>query len=233
MPAREDRVVDPLVNPVWHALGGPQAAAAETKGAARRYRPDISPFTSVPDLAAPEDWDALRALVGPGEVAFMICERVDVSPGWDATFELAGVQMVLDAPVTAPDDLDAYELTPDDVPDMLALVERTRPGPFRARTIELGTYLGVRVDGALVAMAGERMRPSGYTEISAVCTDDGFRGRGLASALTRAVAARIVARREVPILHAAAENVTALRLYETLGFRHSRPMQAKALRAPA
>ena len=75
----------------------------------------------------------------------------------------------------------------DDVPDMLDLVDRTEPGPFTPKTIELGTYLGVRVDGALIAMAGERMRPPGYTEVSAVCTDPAFRGQGLAAYLVDAV----------------------------------------------
>jgi predicted GNAT family acetyltransferase len=102
---------------------------------------------------------------------------------------------------------------------MLALVERTKPGPFRARTIELGTYLGIRRDGALVAMAGERLHPPGWTEISAVCTDPAFRGQGLATRLVLAVAAGIRARGDVPFLHAAATNTNAIRLYESLGFR--------------
>jgi predicted GNAT family acetyltransferase len=105
-----------------------------------------------------------------------------------------------------------------DVPEMLDLVARTEPGPFVARTHELGTYLGVREDGRLIAMAGERMRFPGHTEISAVCTDPDYRGRGLARRLLRAVAAGIEARGEIPMLHAAAPNTSAISLYATLGF---------------
>jgi predicted GNAT family acetyltransferase len=102
---------------------------------------------------------------------------------------------------------------------MRALVARTRPGPFGPRTHEMGTYLGVVDDGELVAMAGERLHPPGYTEISAVCTDAAHRGRGLATRLVLAVTAGIRERGEVPFLHAAADNVTAIRLYGELGFR--------------
>jgi predicted GNAT family acetyltransferase len=118
-----------------------------------------------------------------------------------------------------PDQPEAARLTAEDVPEILDLIERTQPGPVRPRTIELGTYLGVRIGGALVAMAGERMHPPGWTEISAVCTDPAHRGRGLATSLVRAVAAGIRARGETPFLHTAASNMPAIRLYESLGFR--------------
>jgi predicted GNAT family acetyltransferase len=115
---------------------------------------------------------------------------------------------------------DAFvELTPADVPAMQELVARTRPGPFAARTHELGTYLGYRDNGALVAMAGTRMRCPGFQEVSAVCTDDEYRGRGLASRLVRAVGARITAAGDQPMLHVLDENTTAIRVYEALGYK--------------
>ena len=115
---------------------------------------------------------------------------------------------------------------------MTDLVTRTEPGPWRPRTVEFGGYVGVRDRGALVAMAGERMRPPGFTEVSAVCTEPEYRGRGLAGGLTRVVAAAIAARGDRPMLHASAHNAGAVRLYESLGFRQTRPMVAMALRAP-
>ena len=114
---------------------------------------------------------------------------------------------------------ESARLTAADVPEILDLIARTRPGPFRPRTIELGSYPGIRQDRALVAMAGERMRPPGWTEISAVCTDPAYRGRGPATSLVRAVAAGIRARGETPFLHTAASNAPAIRLYESIGFR--------------
>jgi predicted GNAT family acetyltransferase len=123
-------------------------------------------------------------------------------------------------------------LEPDDVPEMLALIERTRPGPFARRTIELGEYLGVRHEGALVAMAGERMHPPGYTEISAVCTDADHRGHGLASQLVRALVRAIRSRGETPFLHLTTENEGARRVYDALGFETRALFDVAALRAP-
>lgn len=102
---------------------------------------------------------------------------------------------------------------------ILQLVAQTEPGPFLARTIELGDYLGIRRRGALVAMAGERFQLDGWREISAVCTRPDHRGQGLASQLTGALIARIQRRSERPFLHALSTNTGAIRLYEELGFR--------------
>lgn len=134
--------------------------------------------------------------------------------------------------VTGTPDREVITLGPADVPDMLDLVARTEPGPFLERTVELGGYLGIRQGGTLIAMAGERMRPPGWTEISAICTDPRFRGQGLASRLTLAVAAAIRTRGDTPFLHAAASNVTAIRLYESLGFRFRRAGRFIVTRAP-
>jgi predicted GNAT family acetyltransferase len=132
--------------------------------------------------------------------------------------DLAGVQMTGER-LTVADDPEAVPLGVADVPDMLDLTSRAKPGPFFIRTIEMGTYLGIRRDGRLVAMAGERMRPEGWTEISAVCTDEAWRGQGLSTRLIRAVGAVIRARGDVPFLHATATN-PAIKLYERLGFQH-------------
>ena len=131
-----------------------------------------------------------------------------------------------------PHDPEAVVLGPADVPDMLALVERAQPGPFRPETIRMGTYLGIRRHGRLVAMAGERLHPPGWTEISAVCTDPEHRRRGLGKRLVRAVAGGIRERGETPFLHAAATNVTAIRLYESLGFRLRRTSTFGAVQVP-
>ena len=108
------------------------------------------------------------------------------------------------------------------VDEMLALVELTKPGPFFRRTPELGSYLGIREKGQLVAMAGERLRPLGHTEISAVCTHPEYRGRGYASSLVSTLIQKITKRGEIPFLHVRTENVGAIRVYEKLGFKTRR-----------
>jgi ribosomal protein S18 acetylase RimI-like enzyme len=231
--ACEDRLVDPLANPLWHALTGRQSAAAERVGLAVRYEPAVAPFAALPDAPTREAWDDLAALVGGRGVALLFGPAMSAPPGWTELFSGSGVQMV-----AREDDDDGTpeagltSLTPTHVPAMLDLVERTRPGPFAARTIELGTYLGVFEGNALVAMAGERMRLPEHTEISAVCTDAAVRGRGLATSLVRSLARRIRHRDERPLLHVAADNVGAIRLYEALGFQTVRTLRFVGLRAP-
>ncbi len=221
----------PLDNPVRSSLVGPHAHFAQRRGNVLRYPPDVCPFIALPDRPVTADWADLAALAGRGAVVGLA--GVDEPPpaGWTATMAGEGVQLI-DAGVDAAPDGGAVTLGPRDVPEMLDLAARTRPGPFLPRTIELGTYLGIRHGGALVAMAGERLHPPGWTEISAVCTDEQWRGRGLASRLVRSLAAGIRARGETPFLHAAASNTGAIALYEALGFRLRRTTMFSAVRVP-
>jgi len=212
--------VEVLDNPVWHALTGPQAAFSEGSSLALRYQTDVGAFAALPDEVGPDAWAALRRLVGPRGVAVLFRPGpVALPDDWEIKGTMNTLQMVATERIGEPDD-DFTALGPADVDDMLALVKRTRPGPFMQRTVELGTYLGRReaADGRLVAMTGERVHPAGYTELSAVCTDADARKRGLARRLVRAVAAGIEARGETPILHVLADNHSAIRVYESLRF---------------
>jgi ribosomal protein S18 acetylase RimI-like enzyme len=207
------------------SLAGQHTRFARRHGLAVRYESDVTPFMAVDDERDPAAWDDAAALVEEGEtVAFPgLSTWPSESPDWKLLVKLEGVQMV-GTEVSPKSDPEAVLLGPDDVPEILDLIARTEPGPFLGRTIELGSYLGIRRDGALVAMAGERMHPPGWTEVSAVCTDPAYRGRGLAGRLVRAVAAGIVERGETPFLHAAATNENAIRLYRSLGFAERRAM---------
>ncbi|WP_029431575.1 GNAT family N-acetyltransferase [Blastococcus sp. URHD0036] len=221
----------PLDRPAWSALTGPHAHFAQRRGDVLRYPADVTPFLGMPSSTpTAQDWADAAVLVGPGGLVPLAGLDAPPPDGWPVTWQVAGVQLVDDGVVGAPD-AEAVRLTADDVPEMLALVERTRPGPFLPRTIELGTYLGVRDGGALVAMAGERLHPPGWTEISAVCTDPAARGRGLATRLVRALVHGIRERGEQPFLHAAADN-PAVALYESLGFRRRRSVTFAAARVP-
>lgn len=222
-----------LDNPVWAALTGPHRGFREQGpgGLAARYVQDATPFAALADPRDPRAWEDLAALAGPGEGVW-VTGLLTAPPGWETVASIPGVQLDGRA-VRAEAAPGAVVLGPADVPDMLELVGLTRPGPFLDRTVELGTYLGIRHEGRLVAMAGERMRPTGWSEISAVCTHPDHRGRGLAAALIRAVAAAVRERGDSPFLHAAAENTGALRLYTSMGFTLRRRPEFLGLRTPA
>lgn len=230
--SRESRPDAVLDNPVWAALDGPHRDFAETgpAGLAARYPADVSPFAALADPGDPHAWADLAELVGPGREVWVT--GLPTPPaGWRTVLSVPGVQLDGRA-VRGKEDPDVVRLGPADVPEMLELVALTRPGPFGDRTVELGTYLGVRRGGRLVAMAGERMRPPGWSEISAVCTHPGHRGEGLAGRLIRAVAAAVEERGDNPFLHAAAENTSAIGLYLSMGFTLRRQPLFIGLRTP-
>jgi predicted GNAT family acetyltransferase len=176
----------------------------------------------------------LAALVQPGEDSVYLLQvpPIVTPPGLVAEKTAQGVQMVATRPLQ-PDD--GVQLLGDaDAAEMLALARLTEPGPFLARTHTMGRFVGLRVDGRLAAMAGERMRFPGHVEISGVCTHPDFRGRGLARRLSAAVAAHVQQRGDLPFLHAWATNRAAIALYESLGFTIRTPVQVAVLRrAPA
>jgi len=222
---------NPLDNPALWSLTGPHARFAERRGCVLRYPSDVCPFLGMPTEPGATDWADAAGLAGPGGLLALAAVEAPPPAGWQVDVVGEGVQMTGDG-VAGVADPEAARLGAADVPEMLALARRTKPGPFLTRTVEMGTYLGVRRGGALVAMAGERLHPAGWTEISAVCTDEAWRGHGLASRLVLAVAAGIQARGEIPFLHALARNVTAIRLYEDLGFRIRRPVMFSVARVP-
>ncbi|HET6794497.1 MAG TPA: GNAT family N-acetyltransferase [Acidimicrobiales bacterium] len=228
-------VAHPLDNPVWSSMTGFHAELADVVGVdgsgAGRYRRDVCPFGAVADDRDPACWSALDEVLEGHGVA-LIVEADAVPAGWEITATIPGLQMD-GSGLEAAGDPELVELGEDDVADMLALVERTRPGPFLPRTVTMGTYLGLRQGGVLVAMAGERLRPVGWTELSAVCTDEALRGRGLGTRLVRAVGAGVAQRGERPFLHAAVTNETAIRLYLDLGFVVRRTVSFTLLRKAA
>jgi GNAT superfamily N-acetyltransferase len=215
MSATEEAQLD---NPAYAALGGAHARFAQVSGRARRYEEDVAPFLALPSPPSAQDWRDAAGLVAPGTFTAVRYSGTAPPDPWKAarTFDLVQMRGERVDATACPE---AVPLGVADVPEMLELVSQTEPGPFLARTVELGAYLGIRCEGVLVAMAGERFRLDDWTEISAVCTHPDHRGRGLASRLIGALVTGIQLRSQGVFLHVLAGNTGAIRLYEQLGFR--------------
>lgn len=219
----------PLDNPVWHSLVGPHRTVAEGTAGAVRYAADVAPFAALPDDPSEQDWDDLATLVGRRGLAVLFRDEVHAPGGWDERFRMQAVQMVATAVVPAAAEA-AFVIGPGEIAEAMELVELTQPGPFAERTLVLGTYLGVRAGGRLVALAGERMRFAGHREISAVCTHPEHRGAGHAAALVRDLVRRCSADGDATFLHVVHGNDRAVELYHALGFTDRRTMVVVGVR---
>jgi GNAT superfamily N-acetyltransferase len=209
----------PLDNPFWSSLTTRHAHLAQGGALARRYPREISLIAAVPG-SGPDSVAALEALVHPGDDVGIVGPFIPALPeNWQVLYESRITQMIrIDKSPLPQPGLEVTVLGPADVADMLALVELTKPGPFRPRTIELGTYFGIREAGRLLAMAGERAWAGDFREASAVCTHPDARGRGFARALTSRVANRLLSAGQTPFLHVESGNARAIDIYLALGF---------------
>lgn len=232
-----DGLDEQLTNPAWHGLTTAQASVAEVSstGSAARYPRRMSPFCAI-EASTPQSWDGLLEVVGVGRVA--VFARVGdlgwTPPDWTQVFHEIGTQYVcVDPPSLAAvgaDDLDLVDLGETDSAEMLDLTALTQPGPFLPRTHEMGHYIGVRVDGVLVAMAGERVRADSFSEISAVCVHPDARRQGLAAKLTTVLAHEIRGQGKTAILHVRDGNDAAHAVYRGIGFEPKSDMAFSAWR---
>jgi ribosomal protein S18 acetylase RimI-like enzyme len=212
----------PLENVIWHSLTTRHAKFAQSSDQACRFIPEV---TSLSAFLEPTDrgYESLAGLLhGPGTIALFLAAPHQPRSGWNLVAATTMPQMVYESANAPPprslSDPEVVDLGAADVPEMLELTALTKPGPFNRRTHELGTYLGIRRDGKLVAMAGERLKVPGYTEVSAVCTHPEHTGHGYARILMTEVMRRICDRGETPFLHVREDNVRAIELYRRLGF---------------
>jgi predicted GNAT family acetyltransferase len=215
--------------PVWASLTH-APHLAEGGDLAKRFRRDVNLFASACDDSL-SSLAALSGLVRKGESIFVLqVPAIRVPNGLVVARAAQGVQMLATRPL-APQtgDNTIVELGDADAPEMVALAQLTEPGPFQARTHTMGHFIGVRIDGRLAAMAGERMHFPGFTEVSGVCTHPDFRGQGLARRLSSVVANAIQQRGEQPFLHAWTSNHAAIALYESLGFKLRATVQVAVL----
>jgi predicted GNAT family acetyltransferase len=228
----------PLDNIIWKALTTRQAEFAESSSQARRFLPEVSPLAGFREPTT-EGYESLAGLVNRGAtIGLFLEEAYQPRPGWSLVAGAPMPEMVYESPsgslsiLSSPHkpDPEIVMLGDADVPEMMELTALTKPGPFLKRTHKLGTYLGIRRDGKLVAMAGERLKIPGYTEVSAVCTHPEHTGQGYARILMAEVMQRICSRGETPVLHVRGDNVRAIALYEKLGFSQRVLLQFAVLR---
>ena len=214
-PSDSERQLD---NPIWWCLSTRHAHVAQGGPLARRYRADISPITGFPDTSASAE--AVEALVAIGDDMGTFGPVLPVlPPTWETLQATKITQMIrVDRSPLPEGGVEASMLRDADVADMLALVELTQPGPFRRRTIELGRFIGIRENGRLLAMAGERMWVGDCREVSGICTHPDALGRGFARMLTGRIVNGILRAGETPFLHVRSANARAIGIYETLGF---------------
>lgn len=214
---------------VWNALTGRQRRFALGDGRALRFPAAIAPFAAIDDTS-PAPFDALRMLIAAhGPAALVTPDEMEPPAGLSVIRRATLLQMTCERTFEPAPESEHVPLGEADVPDMLALTAAAQPGPFGPRTFELGHYIGVRRDGRLAAMAGERMQVDGYTEISAVCVDAAFRRQGLAARLIRSLIATIGARSQTPFLHVLTTNQVAIERYLALGFVVRREMHLLVL----
>lgn len=222
----------PLDSAIWQALTTQQAALAEGNERALRFPTHLAPFGAIRDTSL-ASFQSLADLLLPGESVALFTTRVLPDVDILATVREGSVEQMIWAADANVGDIKALvgavTLYDADVEDMLALVGLTQPGPFSRGTASMGNFIGIRTGGKLVAMAGERMRLNGFTEISAVCVHPEFRGKGLAEYLIRTIAEKILKRGETPFLHVFSDNLPALSLYKKLGFSIRRKFYLRVL----
>jgi ribosomal protein S18 acetylase RimI-like enzyme len=207
----------PLENPFWAAISTHHRPLAAMDDLAGRYLPDVAPFAGVATRDA-RAVGQLERLVNPGESVYLLGLVPELGPGWTVGNSASLPQMVCESPIPEVPGPQWVELTETHRADMVTLTALVFPGFFRARTREMGRYIGIYDGDRLVAMAGERLRVNGYQEISAVCTHPEFTGRGYAQRLVAEISNAARARGFTPFLHVYRENVRAISVYERLGF---------------
>ncbi|MEJ1964245.1 MAG: GNAT family N-acetyltransferase [Gammaproteobacteria bacterium] len=208
----------PLDNPIWSSLTTKHASFAVARKDAARYPPQVAPFAAVRSGES-QVLAQLEELINGGESVYLVGVAPELARGWSVESSEPIPQLVCVSPVVVRNGPEPAVLTEANRSDMLALTALVFPGFFRARTVEMGRYIGIYHGRVLAAMAGERMRMDGYQEISGVCTHPEFIGRGYAQRLVALLANAILERGDTPFLHTHHENARALSLYDHLGFK--------------
>jgi ribosomal protein S18 acetylase RimI-like enzyme len=209
----------PLDNPIWTALNSGSASFAYGNGTVRFIDRRIGFFAGIPLYDTEHLHQLYEAMDSGMRVIVFPPGNLDLDTNWKVRNDNALLQMVFDKPsINLSLDESIRALAAADVPEMLALTQLAKPGPFLENTIAFGGYFGFFVDGKLVSMAGTRLAAGPYTEVSAVCTHPDFVGRGLAQRVLPHVLNYVQQQGQIPYLQLYTDNLPAYRLYQRLGF---------------
>jgi ribosomal protein S18 acetylase RimI-like enzyme len=211
-----DHVLD---NPAFNALNTGNKALSKGNEQAKYFPGEISPFSGLAKNT-PENFKTLYDVAPINSVfGFITPNEIMMPTPWDILQRMDVLQMVCETPARQ---VEANEqivpLGDEHIPAMLDLTKLTNPGPFAQRTIDFGHYCGVFDGDKLVSMAGQRLNPTPYAEISAVCTHPDYLGRGYSALLILNQVHRVKAAGEIPFLHVLSSNTRAINLYQSLGF---------------
>jgi predicted GNAT family acetyltransferase len=232
MQANPDSSTEVLDNPVWNSMTNGHSHLGQTRGQAFTYHPQVCPFSGIEEPTEKALTDLWELTPDEGIVAVMTRSKaLPQTNRWKLLKGYYTSQMIHQHSQPAPE-LDYVELSTADIPHMIDLVRLTEPGPFESRTIEFGEYIGVYSGDQLLAMAGERLQPSGWVEVSGVCTHPDAQGQGLAAALVQEIVARIRNRGQqafLNVLNGSPSELTAKGVYQRLGFRHHQDMAIYAM----
>lgn len=218
------RVNEMLDNPVYYALRTGDHHFAEGEEGVLFFPEEVSPYAGFA-LDTDEGFARLAALLPRGRrILYATRDHITVPAPWRCAVMIEGTQFVCYGKYLFPVDANIQPLGKEHVPEMTALTRLTRPGPFGPRTIEFGNYHGIFSGGQLASMAGERLHPGEYAEISAVCTHPDHLGKGYAVTLMKHLVTLILQNNKVPFLHVRADNERAISVYERVGFTKNGPM---------
>jgi ribosomal protein S18 acetylase RimI-like enzyme len=212
-------MIEELDNPVWSSLNGEHAALGRRSAHAARYLADVAPFVGA-ELGAVGASEELAELVAPGESVLFVGSVPEMSSSAFRVEPLESIaQMIGESRPLPSNGPSIIELSAIHAADVLDLTARVYPHYFRPRTMAMGRYLGIYDGTKLAAMAGERMRFGRYVELSTICTDPAYTGRGYAQHLVNRLIIDVREANRIPFLHVSHRNARAKALYEHLGFR--------------
>jgi ribosomal protein S18 acetylase RimI-like enzyme len=218
-----------LDNPIHAALASLHRGLRLGGDGVWRYPPDVAPFLAVAE-PGPAWSDAAARAVPAGDTVYLLGVAPRIASGWSLKAYAPLAQLVCESPVAMIEGPEVIELGEPHRAEILALTARVYPHYFRPRTMELGRYFGIHVEGRLAAMIGERLGTETTREMSAICTDPDFLGRGYARRLTAMLTNQTLARGALPFLHVSHENARAKSLYEQMGYRLRRDIGFWSLR---